>query len=300
MASESRMQRGRTCKTARAPGNRRGIGDSRGERTRALKRILPWAFIVGIVLFVSSSPAQVVRADGQTVRRERRASAGVGGGWVISVYLGGARTGSSPLRITQPTVNTRLTFEEVRLDGRSFDPPLYYGVRGSYFIPRLPFLGIEAEFIHMKVYADPGQRVRVTGLHRGVPLERELPLGEIVQEYSISHGANLLLVNLAARRGVLRSRDDARCRLILETRFGVGPTIPHTESTIEGQRQQQYEWGRAAWQWAAGAELHLWRGLYLLGEYKFTRTRQRGKIVAGFAESLLRSHHGVFGLSYHF
>jgi len=220
--------------------------------------------------------------------------------WVIAAYLGGARTASSTLRISQPARNTQLAFDAVRLDSRSFDPPLYYGVRGSYFIRGLPFLGIEAEFIHMKVYADPTQRVRVTGRYRDVWLEQELPLGQIVQEYSISHGLNLLLFNLVARARMLRSADVPRGRLLLNARFGLGPTIPHTESTIEGERQQQYEWGRAAWQWSAGVEFHLWRGLYALGEYKFTRTRQRGLVVGGFAESLLRTHHGVFGLSYHF
>lgn len=52
---------------------------------------------------------------------------------------------------------------------------------------------------------------------------------------------------------------------------------------------------------AAGrAEVRLVGGLYALGEYKFTRTRQRGRVAGGEAESLLRTHHGVFGLSYHF
>ncbi len=220
------------------------------------------------------------------------------GEWVIAAYLGGGRTASSILRISQPALNTDLVFEAVRFEGRSFDPPLYYGVRTSRFIRG--FLGIEAEFIHLKVYSDPTQRVRVTGRHRGVGLEQELPLGQIVQEYSISHGLNLLLVNLVARARMLRSPNAPCGRLLLGARFGLGPTIPHTESTIEGERQQQYEWGRAVWQWSAGVELHVWRGLYALGEYKFTRTRQRGAIFAGFAESLLRAHHGIFGLSYHF
>lgn len=37
-----------------------------------------------------------------------------------------------------------------------------------------------------------------------------------------------------------------------------------------------------------------------LCEYKFTRTQQRGCVAVGEAESLLRAHHEVFGLSYHF
>ncbi|HXF06130.1 MAG TPA: hypothetical protein VNM72_12065 [Blastocatellia bacterium] len=259
-----------------------------------LLAVLLWTLPV-----VPLSFAQEVRRVTQAQTRQKAARTDRGE-WVIAAYLGGARTAASTLKISQPARDTELAFDAVRFDGRSFDPPLYYGVRGSYFIRGLSFLGIEAEFIHLKVYSDPTQPVRVTGRHRGVPLERELPLGQIVQEYSISHGANLLLFNLAARWRMRPNPEDSRSRFVLATRFGLGPTIPHTESTIEGEQQQQYEWGRAAWQWSAGLEFHLWQGLYALGEYKFTRTRQRGQIVGGFAESLLRTHHGVFGLTYHF
>ncbi|HEV3468930.1 MAG TPA: hypothetical protein VG148_06385 [Pyrinomonadaceae bacterium] len=222
------------------------------------------------------------------------------GGWVVAAYAGGARTADTPLSVSQPALGTALTFRDVSLRSRSFDPPLYYGFRGGYFLRRLPAVGFEAEFIHLKVFSDPRQRVRVAGLRRGVPVEGELPLGQIVEQYSVSHGVNLLLFNVAARRGLWRGEDAPDGRLILAARFGAGPTLPHTESSVEGLRQEQYEVGRPAWQAAGGAELKVWRGLYALGEYKFTRTRQRGRIHSGTAESLLRTHHGVFGLSYHF
>lgn len=222
------------------------------------------------------------------------------GGWVIAAYLGGARTSDSPLTLSQPALGNSLTFEDVRFRSRSFDPPLYYGLRGGYFLRRVPSLGVEAEFIHLKVYSNPQQIVRVAGLRRGLRVSGELPLGEIVQQYSISHGVNLLLFNAAVRRGVGRNAESPGGRLILSGRAGAGPTLPHTESSVEGLRQEQYEVGRLGWQAAGGAEFKLWRGMHLLAEYKFTRTRQRGKVASGTAESLLRTHHGVFGLSYHF
>jgi hypothetical protein len=222
------------------------------------------------------------------------------GGWTVAAYLGGARTSSSSLAISQPALGNELTFEDVQFQSRSFNPPLYYGFRGGYFIRRAPFIGIEAEFIHLKVFSNPQQRVRASGVRRGAAIGRELPLGEIVQQYSISHGVNLLLFNVAARHGIGRVPDSASGRLIFTGRAGIGPTLPHTESNIDGQPQQQYEIGRLAWQVAGGVEFKLWRGMYALGEYKFTRTRQEGKIASGRAESLLRTHHGVFGLSYHF
>lgn len=216
------------------------------------------------------------------------------GGFVVAAYIGGAHTSSSALTVVQPSLGTNLTFENVRLESRSFDPPLYYGIRGSYFLPQIPRFGIEAELIHLKVFSNAQQRVRITGVRQGTAINAELPLGDIVQQYSISHGVNLLLFNAAVRHAV------GRGRLILSARAGVGPTLPHTESRIEGQGQEQYEVGRVAWQAAAGAEVRLWKGLFAFGEYKFTRTRQNGKVFSGTAESLLRTHHGVLGLSYHF
>jgi len=218
----------------------------------------------------------------------------------MAAYVGSAHTLASPVTISQPALVSSLTFERVRLESRSFNRPLYYGGRGGYFMPSRPSLGIEAEFIHLKVFSNPLQQVHVTGVHKGTPIDNELPLGEIVQRYSISHGVNLLLFNVAVRRGVGRITDGPNGRLVLTGRVGAGPTLPHTESIVDGRQQEQYEVGRMAWQVAGGAELDLWKGLYILGEYKFTRTRQHGEISSGTAESLLRTHHVVFGLSYHF
>jgi hypothetical protein len=222
------------------------------------------------------------------------------GGWVVAAYIGGAHTSSSTLTVLQPSLGNNLAFENVRLASRSFDPPLYYGFRGGYFLPQTPYFGIEAEFIHLKVFSNPQQRVRVVGLLRGATINGELPLGEIVQQYSVSHGVNLLLFNGALRYAVRSDNDGPLGRLVLSARAGVGPTLPHTESTIEGQRQEQYEVGSVGWQAAGAAEVRLWKGLFAFGEYKFTRTRQNGKVFSGTAQSLLRSHHGVVGLSYHF
>jgi opacity protein-like surface antigen len=221
------------------------------------------------------------------------------GGWVVAAYLGGASTSSSDLTLLQPTVGTSLTFHDVGFNSRSFNPPLYYGLRGGYFLRRVPQLGFEADFIHLKVFADPQQPVRLNGVRRNVAIDAELPLGQIVQQYSISHGVNLLLFNVAARHR-FNNGIDTKGRIALTARAGIGPTLPHTESRIEGTAQEQYEIGRLAWQVSGGAELRIWEGIYLLGEYKFTRTRQSGKVASGTAESLLRTHHGVFGVGYYF
>jgi hypothetical protein len=168
------------------------------------------------------------------------------------------------------------------------------------FTGRFPWLGIEAEFIHLKVFSDPDQLVPASGTHLGEPVNREIRLGEIVQRYSISHGVNLLMFNAVARYRIGQDRQGGRSRLILSARFGAGPTLPHTESTIDDQRQEQFEVGRLAFQLGGGAELRLKGGLYAITETRFTRTHQKGKVFMGEAESLLRSQHVTLGLSYHF
>lgn len=265
-------------------GNQRRINSGFTRRSEAAKHAKTRVIVALVVL-----AACCVSANAQSASDNPR--------WVIGAYLGGARTGSSTLEISQPSLSNNLRFDKVRFSGRSFEGPLYYGLRTGYFFKR--WLGVEAEFTHLKVFSDSGQQVHVSGTRRGSPIDRTIALGEIVQLYSISHGVNLLLINLAARRGF--SRDGSgRPRLFVAGRAGVGPTIPHTESTIDGNKQEQYELGSIAFQFGGGAELRLAGALFLTGDYKFTRTRQNGKIFSGEAESLLTSNHGAFGLSYHF
>jgi hypothetical protein len=83
-------------------------------------------------------------------------------------------------------------------------------------------------------------------------------------------------------------------------RFGAGATVPHAESTIEGQADEHYQTGSPAIQLAGGAEVRLWRKLYWMGEYKYTRTREEVNVFSGTASSLLQSHHIVTGPVVHF
>lgn len=211
-------------------------------------------------------------------------------GWRAGAYLGAAANHTSYVRIEQPARATAVDFRGVEYKGESFRPPVYYGYRLGYFFQRF---GIEAEFIHQKIYARTGRTVEVSGQWRGAEVKGRWPMEKFVEQFSISHGLNMLLANI-----VLEKRAGARTSVVL--RLGAGPTIPHPESSIQGEGRQQYELGRPAVQAAGGLEFHLWRGLYWLTEYKFTRTRQKVDIAAGTAETLVRSHHGVFGLGVRF
>jgi len=212
--------------------------------------------------------------------------------WEVAGYMGGAHTESSDLLLRQPSLVTHLRFGDIGYRGGSFETPLYYGARGGYFLR--PRWAVEGEFVHLKVFAHVRQTAPITGTLRGSPLNVRQPVDTIVQSFSISHGLNLLLANVVFRQPLWRSRSGAR-RLNLAVRLGAGTTFPHPESIIEGSADAHYQTGSPAIQFAGGVELHLWRKLWWIGEYKFTRTRQEVDVFSGTATSLLRTHHAVTG-----
>src|SRR5437899_11304015 len=72
--------------------------------------------------------------------------------WNVGVYLGIPHTLSSPLRLQRPP-DTDVVFASVAYKAEPFTFPLYYGYRAGYSSHR--HLGIEAESIHLTLFADP-------------------------------------------------------------------------------------------------------------------------------------------------
>lgn len=218
--------------------------------------------------------------------------------WTVAAFLGAAHTTSSTLRIEQPALGTRLSFDPIAYRGESFAAPVYYGYRLGRRLPFARSVFVEAEFIHLKVLSDPDANVRVTGVERGQAVARTQRLGDTVERFSITHGENFVLANLVARHSLGRGATTDRLHVVV--RAGVGFTVPHPESTIGGESVDQYELGSFAWQLAGGVEMRVTKGLRALGEYKFTRVDQAVTIARGEARTVLATHHVVFGLGYHF
>jgi hypothetical protein len=217
--------------------------------------------------------------------------------WILAAYLGAAHTMSAPLSVARPQIGTEITFRPVDYRGESFSPPLYYGYRLSYFLPTDSWIGFEGEFIHAKVYAHTDRSARVHGKHGGQLVQGMVPIDDVVERFSMSHGLNFVLMNLAARR-TLGSRNHVKAQVV--GRLGVGPTVPHAETTIDGMRRDAYELGAVALHAAGGAEIRLGWRLGAVAEYKFTRTRQTITIDGGKARGSFASHHAVIGITWHF
>jgi hypothetical protein len=214
---------------------------------------------------------------------------------LLTVFLGAAYTQGASLSLHQPTLGTDFTFVEVLYEGRSFQPPLYYGYRLSLFRQPSSVFGIEGEFIHLKAYARTDRVARAIGMHRNLSINELVPISDIVERFSISHGLNLVLVNAVARRTLGRSAG-SQSRVQLEGRFGAGPTLPHPESLVEGVSREGYELGAVAFQAGAAVHVQLFHRMGIIAEYKFTRTSQRVTIDSGTARGTFASHHAVFGV----
>ena len=161
-------------------------------------------------------------------------------------------------------------------------------------------MAIEAEHVHAKVFAETGDIVRVRGTLRGVPIDFSQKVSLIVEDLSMSHGLNFIFGNFVIRREFGAELGAGRRRATAAVRVGAGPTVPHAESTIGGVSREQYEYGGIGAQVGGGIEFAVWRGLHVLGEYKFTGTEARISVDGGEAVIPARSHHVVAGVAVRF
>jgi hypothetical protein len=173
-----------------------------------------------------------------------------------------------------------LRFPKVDFEARPLESPQYYGWRLGRFLNDTRRLGVELEFIHLKVIADPAQ------------------LGPEVQQYRMTHGLNFLVVNLASRLPFGRSAyGDAPFALI--SRLGGGITIPHGETTILNVTQEQYEYGGLGAHAAIGLTARLKGRLSLVTEYKLTYAKPRITTAHnGTGQTTALTHHVAVGFAF--
>jgi lipid A oxidase len=202
-----------------------------------------------------------------------------GADWAAAAYLGASLTLSNSLTIRTGAIER--TVDGVAYRSESFQSPQYYGLRLGYYFQRRPSLGIEGELIHLKVFADITPALRAAGIDR----------------FSISHGLNYVLANVAWRRAIAGDRD--RPRGWITGRAGAGFTVPHGESTVGGVSQEQYERGGPGVQLAAGGEVRVVSSLTAFGEYKLTHASARVSVAGGTIEGGFLSHQIAFGVGWH-
>jgi len=213
----------------------------------------------------------------------------------FSAYIGKNFPSKTYLTISQDINKTFLKFDDVKLTDKSFEFPLYYGVKLSYnlnFVSK--FLFAELEFIHSKVYSDQEQIVKATGIYRDSLLDSYIRFGDIVQNFSISHGLNYLLLNFGYKFPAL-------AKIYPYFKFGAGISIPHFETTVDSLSFERYEVNDFVIQLAGGANLKLYKNFFGFLEFKYTQGEiLKAGIFGGTADTNIKMFHFVFGLGYTF
>jgi hypothetical protein len=217
--------------------------------------------------------------------------------WVLGAFLGASATHDGWLRVSQPTAATSVRFAHVPYHSESLEAPPYYGYRFG-FVPHTGWVGIEAEFIHLKTVADTARLVPAEGRVRGTRVEGSIPVADVLDRFAMTHGMNLLLLNALVRTTGHHGMGEAP-RWLLVARFGAGASLPHAESAADGLGVEQYEWGGLGVQAGAGGELRLAGPFYVSGEYKITRTVPDVRVAGGSARTRLLTHHVAVGLTAH-
>ncbi len=217
----------------------------------------------------------------------------------LTGFIGGAATEPSVVRLHGPG-DMGIILRQIHWQTESLRGPIYYGLRIEYRLRPLPWLGGEVEFIHAKVVADPNQRVSITYWTggNGDATDEVAQLRVVAEELSITHGMNYLFFNLTARFGLFTGFGSKESPIDIVARLGVGPTIPHPETTIYGQRRSDYQYGGLATQAGAGIAWWLSNRFALVAEYKFTRTRLEFDTVSESVDTTLKTHHVICGISW--
>ncbi len=219
----------------------------------------------------------------------------------ISFYTGQQLTENGDLHLKQR--GTDLTFHDVRWDDRSFESPIFYGGRVSYWFDETPAWGAAIDFTHAKTILVGSDTVQVTGSRNGSPVNGPEPIANSIEHFELSHGLNMITFNGLHRWFPAGKRDQSPLgRLQYYAGLGAGFSIPHVEADIDGTRTKGY-------QTAAGPVVNGMLGLnydftsYLSGilEYKLSYADVRAHLNGGGSiDAATVNHQLIFGLAANF
>lgn len=215
--------------------------------------------------------------------------------WYVAAYAGANHTQNATVSIDQPSEGTALAFRGVAFAAESFASPPYYGWRIGRLIGERRKLGVEVEFLHLKVIGQTSRPVTIVGQvggPTGTAVDTQARMSDFVQRYSMTHGLNFLVVNLVSRTPL------GATPVAFLVRAGAGPTLPHAETTVDGRTQEQYEYAGLGVHAAAGVDLRLVGRLSAVVEYKFTAARPTISIVNGTGQTSAVSHQVAVGIAF--
>jgi opacity protein-like surface antigen len=215
---------------------------------------------------------------------------------LFSLYTGSSSTRDGELHIRQPAIGTDATIGGVRWEARPFRPAPYYGLRLMRFFDDRPEWGVALDYTHYKVYAQTERNVSVSGTWQGAPVATTATMSQYVQRFEISHGVNLVSLNVIRRWPGSGERG-----LQPYLGAGIGHYLLHAESSVAGRSHETgYQGSGIGYQLLAGLHYGVSDRLGVFAETKFDRGTATVDIADGSARTRLHSLHLVAGLSYRF
>ncbi|WP_226925627.1 outer membrane protein [Meridianimarinicoccus sp. MJW13] len=141
-------------------------------------------------------------------------------------------------------------------DGKSFEAPPYWGVRGIWW--RDEVLGFGVDFNHAKVYADD-ETLDESGFER----------------LEFTDGLNILTAN------VFRRFPSLERKWTPYVGGGAGVAIPHVDVESSGSKTFGYQVTGPAVQWVAGVSYPFAESWSVFGEYKGTYSMNKADLKGG-------------------
>lgn len=218
----------------------------------------------------------------------------------LSVFTGVALTQDSDVDLHQ-SGGTDLAYRDVAFEGRDFETPPFYGARLLYFPSEQSHWGFGAEFFHIKLYAQTDETTHVTGRRNGLPVDGNERIDDTLQQFSLSHGLNYALGDIVYRWLPGQRGEDFLGHLEPYVGLGLGASIPHVETEVNGNFHEEYQFRGPGVQGLAGVNVNLTKHVGLLFEYKFTYSNLDSlDIPGGSIEVTPLTHNIVAGLTFSF
>ena len=221
------------------------------------------------------------------------------GEFVASLYGGKAWVSNTDLTLHQPG-GTDLTFGNVAWDDDSLEPPVYWGVRLTWWQARSAAgWGGALDFTHAKATANLDQTVHVSGTRGGAPVNADEPLGNTFSTLAFSLGLNIFTANALYRWSPWRAGEWGEVRPYVGA--GLGIVWPHVEVGIGGQTTSAYSVAGPAYQGLAGLDFKASEKWSVFIEYKLSRAEINADIAGGGSvEFKPWMQHAVLGAAYRF
>jgi lipid A oxidase len=162
----------------------------------------------------------------------------------LAFYLGGQSLPHSVVTGSDPGNDPDLDFTAA-WEGRSFEAPVYYGLRVTQW--RSDTIGWGAEFTHSKAYSDDDTRAD-QGFDR----------------LELTDGVNIFTIN------AYRRWPNQMGALTPYVGGGLGFAVPHVEVESDGGSTIGYQVTGAAMRWTAGATYSINKTWGVFGEYQGT------------------------------